>query len=272
KYFDESKGEEVDFEAGKQIRAALPMIEDKIGVSTLTEVAYQLAVDKLESSVLDAGTIESVNEQVRQKLAPELTKITAVPHLVGIEGDLKMIANDEAGKYALKLAALAKLASSDATPALAIINQFVEDMKDGEFDGAAGEMTLGYTKDNLSSKITANLNDIIAAQQLSGFTVSDFSPVFGSIVITIGGGGTGSGCVATVSGVPVIGTYKVCYKNFPQDALCGANNPALSGISSIQVPGVSGTISWTFGAGSCEGALVTLDYSGGTAAVAIEAK
>jgi hypothetical protein len=277
KYFDESKGAEVDFGTGKQIRAALPMLDDNIGVSTLTEVAYQAALNKAgSSSALTSDIIGGANEAIRKALAPELSSITITPHLIGSASDLAMIANDDAGKYALKLAALAKLVSdTDATPALTLLNQLAADLEDGEFDGATTqEITLAYTNANLASKISTNLNNIITEANLASanFNVSQFNPVFGAITITIGSGGTGSGCVASVSGVPVIGTYKVCYKNFPQNAICGAGNPALSGISSIQVPGLSGNISWTFGAGSCEGALVTLDFAGGSVAAAVEQK
>lgn len=265
KYFDESKGAEVDFEVGKKIRAALPMLDSNIGVSTLTEVAYQAAVNKAgSSSALTAGVISGANEAIRKALAPELSSITIVPHLVGSAADLATIANTDAGKYALKLAALAKLVtdSDDTTPALTALNKLAEDIADGEFDGMANDAAIGlYTDANLGSKISTNIQSIIDASNLTGFTLSQFNPVFGSIVINIGGGGTGNGCVATVSGVPGIGTYKVCYKNFPQNAICSANNPALSGISSIQVPGLSGSIGWSFGAGSCEGALVTLDFA-----------
>lgn len=269
KYFDESKGAEVDFGTGKQIRAALPALADKIGVSTLTEVAYQAALNKAgSSSALTSGVIGSANEEIRKALAPELSSITITPHLVGSASDLAVITNDDAGKYALKLAALAKLVSdTDATPALTLLNQLAADLEDGEFDGATTqEIALAYTNANLISKISANLNNIITEANLTSanFNVSQFNPVFGSIVINIGGtgGGTGSGqnCALNanynISGISA--SYSICYTNFPQNAVCGAGNSAFS---STSIPGYTGSISWTYSqVATCPAGSIQINY------------
>ncbi|MCP5174097.1 MAG: hypothetical protein H6996_03205 [Moraxellaceae bacterium] len=243
KYFDESKGEEVDFDAGKQIRAALPMLEDKIGVSTLTEVAYQAAEKKAgPSSALSAEIISGANEAIRKALAPELENITTPPHLVGSVADLATIANNAAGKYALKLAALAKIVpNTDATPALTFLNQLAADLEDGKLDGVTTkDISLGYNDSNFVSKITANLESLITDNaNLTGLDLTKFHPVFGDIVITIGGSGSGSGSGSggsvptgnfnltietTVSGLGSLPIPTVTIQNIPkpdtQDVFC----------------------------------------------------
>lgn len=252
KYFDESKNAELDFGTEQKIRVVLPTFTNNIGVSTLTEIAYQAAVKKAgSSSALTANIVNGANEAIRKALAPELTSITATPHLVGSTSDLATIANNEAGKYALRLAALAKLVSAENTaPALAVLAQLNADFADGTFDGMAdGTAITAYTQANLQSKIQANLNSTITAANLSGFNVNAFTLGFGSIVITVGGtgGGAGSGqnCALNanynIQGIPL--SYTVCYTNFPQNAVCGAGNQAFSGAN---IPGFNGTFSWTY--------------------------
>ncbi|WP_297926086.1 hypothetical protein, partial [uncultured Agitococcus sp.] len=57
---------------------------------------------------------------------------------------------------------------------------------------------------------------------------------------------------------------KYCYLNFPANTVCGASNSVLSGYASnINVPGVSGSISWSYtGAASCPSdATIKYDYA-----------
>ena len=288
KYVDESKlsstnNGETNFDAAQKIRVTIPALGSNIGVSTLTEVAYQAALKKAsnDEKAISADIATQANEAIRKALAPELTSITAAPTVIGSMADLAALQNTEAGKYALKLAALAKLISSeDATPALTALNKLASDIADGNFDGKAGETALGtYTSANLAAKIQANINATIAANNLSGLNinVSSFNPAFGNVVITVGGtgGGTGSGqdCMANIAytGLPVIGslTYKVCYSNFPQNAVCGSGNSTLAGLAqSVQVPGASGggtvTVNYSFSSvASCasSGASITVNYA-----------
>lgn len=286
KYFDESKKAELDFAATQTLRVVLPTITNNIGVSTLTEVAYQAAVKKAGSaSAITSEIATATNEAIRKALAPELASITTAATLVGSTADLSILANTEAGKYALKLAALAELAKTQTAPALAILNQLAADITtDDKLDGiAAGkEITFTYNNSNLVSQITTNINGIITTANLSGvgFNVNAFNPVVGAITINVGGtgGGTGSGqaCLAnvnyTVTGVPVIGTvngtHKICYNNFPTNAICGAANQQLQGlVSAANIPtgtGV-GSVSYQYSytaVSSCanSGANVTVNY------------
>jgi len=275
KYVDESKlsttnNGETNFDATQKIRVAVPSLTTNIGISTLTEVAYQAALKKASNNekAISADIATASNEAIRKALAPELTSITATPTVIGSLADLAALQNTEAGKYALKLTALAKLVSAtDATPALTALKQLASDIADGQFDGKAGTVALDtYTSANLAAKIQANINATIAANNLSGLNinVNSFNPALGSIVITVAGtgGGTGSGqnCALNanynVQGIPL--SYTVCYTNFPQNAVCGAGNQAFSG---ADIPGFNGTFSWTYSqVATCPAGSIQVNY------------
>lgn len=263
KYFDESKKAELDFAANQSLRVVLPTITNNIGVSTLTEVAYQAAVKKAGSvSAITSQIAAATNEAIRKALAPELSSITTAATLVGSTADLSILTNTEAGKYALKLAALAELAKTQTAPALAILNQLAADITtDDKLDGVAAgkEITFTYNNSNLVSQITTNINSIISTANLSGvgFNVNAFNPVVGTITINVGGGGTGSGCVLTVSiaNTPI---QKVCYKNLLENAVCSANNEALNTVAKAYA---TAGASLSFAQGSCADTNITVDFS-----------
>lgn len=163
--------------------------------------------------------------------------------------------NTDAGKYALRLAALAKLVSAEnTTPALAILAQLNADFADDKFDGIAnGTAVAAYTQANLQSKIETNLNATITAAALaSRFNTNVFlAPAFGNIVITVtgtgGGAGSGQSCLVnvnyTITGLPapapssISGISKVCYNNFPENTVCSSSNQALNGqLSNVNIP------------------------------------
>ena len=275
-YFDESTNTNVPLPSTKMIRAIAPSLGDNpnFGVTVLTDLAYQAAIKAAgtEAKVNTADIVNQANNQIKALLAKELgtNSLLTPPTIIGKDTVIKDVitAKNAANDYALKLAGLAKLGTG-TSPVLDALQKLSDDISDGKLDGNKGTTEIDYITGETADATVALQNYMTAyanAAQINGIytptILNGFQVVEGNITITVAAGGTGSGCVATISGVPVIGTYKVCYKNFPQDAVCGAGNTALSGISNIQVPGVSGNINWTFGAGSCEGALVTLDYAG----------
>lgn len=273
KYVDESKlseanDGEVNFNAGQKIRVVIPALTSNVGVSTLTEIAYQAALKKAsnDEKAISAAIANAANEAIRKALAPELASITSAPTVIGNLADLAAIQNSEAGKYALKLAALAKLISSeDTTPALTALNQLASDIADGEFDGKAGTVALGtYTSGNLATKIQANINAIITAANLSGLgiNVSSFNPALGSIVINIsggGGGGTGSGQNCKISGAVQGFPFAICYSNFPQNSVCSANQADLQVALQAYQTQLGSTLSFS-APSSCAGSTVTVNW------------
>lgn len=135
-YYDEAKAADVPFLTGT-LHVAKSSAGSSLGVSPLTEIAYQRALKLAAGGPLTVGIINSANQSV--SLAFGLGDITLAPSLVGSPADLNGLTNTEAGKYAAKLASLAKLAANangaDATPALTLARQLADDLSDGMLDG-----------------------------------------------------------------------------------------------------------------------------------------
>lgn len=177
-YYDEGLDQRVPLRAGDQIRAVLATLPaGGIGVTPLTELAVRyleayhgpllaLSGEQL-AQLLASGAIEEANARIRDELAPELEDILAVPALVGSSTDLAALGASARDLYALKLAALAKLASQNhdaAQPALAIMRELAEDLADGALDGRRFDVdlaTLNYDIHTLAAQLGT------AAQQLA---------------------------------------------------------------------------------------------------------
>ncbi len=288
-YFDEASNSNVPLPVTQKIRAIAPNLGDtpNFGVTVLTDLAYQAAVKAAgtEAKVNSADIVNQANNQIKALLAKELgtNSLLTPPTIIGKDTVVKNVitAKNAANDYALKLAALAKLGSGD-TRALDILTKLGDDISDGTLDGKKGTAGVSYNHD--TSSFNAALDSYLAnyvsqAQLASIYTaqvLTSFNIVNGSIVVTVGGtgGGTGSGqdCMANIAytGLPVIGslTYKVCYSNFPQNAVCGSGNSTLAGLAqSVQVPGASGggtvTVNYSFSSvANCasSGANVTVNY------------
>ena len=288
-YFDEASNSNVPLPVTQKIRAIAPNLGDtpNFGVTVLTDLAYQAAVKAAgtEAKVNSADIVNQANNQIKALLAKELgtNSLLTPPTIIGKDTVVKNVitAKNAANDYALKLAALAKLGSGD-TRALDILTKLGDDISDGTLDGKKGTAGVSYNHD--TSSFNAALDSYLAnyvsqAQLASIYTaqvLTSFNIVNGSIVVTVGGtgGGTGSGqdCMANIAytGLPMIGslTYKVCYSNFPQNAVCGSGNSTLAGLAqSVQVPGASGggtvTVNYSFSSvANCasSGANVTVNY------------
>lgn len=134
-YFDEGANTTVPFPADQRIRAALPGPRDEVGIHILTELALRL----LEASgeEFDLELIELANERIRAALADDVDDLLSPPFIVDgstASGDLD---DDDAGRLAARLGALAMLAAGDATPALTMLRQLAADVTNGSLDGFA---------------------------------------------------------------------------------------------------------------------------------------
>lgn len=132
-YYDEAAGTTVAFGPGKLLRAIVPGGSTQTGVTPLTEIAYQLSL--VNSITLTDTAVSQINERVRLALAPELTSIISPPALFSSTTTTGSLDNSEAGRYALRLAALAQLGTLGSTPALTVTEQLAWDMADGSLDG-----------------------------------------------------------------------------------------------------------------------------------------
>ncbi len=180
-YFDEAKGLDLPLPIGSSIRAYAPSPLASIGVTILTELAAQL-VANLEGAVT-ADDITAINESVRANFAPDVSDILLPPVLVSADNfNAQALVDDEASKYALRIAALAGLASGTESPALAILNQLSSDLADGDIDGLGvnGALSgLSYTVSDFAGLFQNALQ--LAASTLAG---SDLLPKVADFKIT----------------------------------------------------------------------------------------
>lgn len=158
-YFDESTGANQPFGADQVLRAVAPSIDAAVGVTILTDLAYQQAA-ALGGS-LTADDVNAINESIRQMFAPDVEDILVPPVLVGLDNFTQGTLEDtDAGRYALRLAALANMAAGAENPALAILAQLRADLEDGDLDGQSA---------------TANISDLY-------YTANDFAASFATAV------------------------------------------------------------------------------------------
>jgi hypothetical protein len=149
-------------------------------------MAYQLSL--INSIPITNATVNQLNERVRAAIAPELSSITAPPLLFDSTTTAGDLDDDEAGKYALRLAALAKLGASDATPALTIAEQLAKDFADGTLDGqASGSAIVGalYNPATIAADLTTELSSFAASYGSTALqnALSDYSSIATSVDI-----------------------------------------------------------------------------------------
>ncbi|MDK1309711.1 hypothetical protein [Pseudoalteromonas ardens] len=172
-YFDEAKGVFLALGADTTLRAVLSSFKSEVGVTTLTEIA---ATAILNTGATSAEAINLVNEQVRVALAPALTDITTPPQLIDAASGVTA-SSDQAGIYAVSLAALAKMGSSASSPALAIVDALRADFLDLTIDGKVGDQAFESPLYNASNFISEYTSAIQAYAQQVGLT-DDLSATF----------------------------------------------------------------------------------------------
>ena len=173
-YFDESAGALLPMPAGVSLRAYAPSSLAQVGVTILTELAAQMAAN-VDGS-LNAETINNLNNTVRDTFAPGLADILNPPTLVSETNfTTQELGNDDAGTYALTLAALANLASTSSSPALTILENLTADIEDGDIDGRGfdGALELSYNAADFASLYAAAVE--LAASTLATADLLDAS-------------------------------------------------------------------------------------------------
>lgn len=147
-YFDEATGNRVAFGPGESLFALAPAAGGNVAVTPLTQLGY-LAATRNSLFPLNADEIDQINAAVANALAGGIDILTPPTPLA--EAGMGQLTNDDAGRYALVLAALAYLGNdgngdSDALqPALEVARALFADAADGQIDGlAAGSAVAGY--------------------------------------------------------------------------------------------------------------------------------
>lgn len=204
-YFDEASGTLVNFPAGQKLRAIAPTASGSFAVSILTELAYQGAVNE-NLLPLDATEVNALNEAVRAALIPEIADLLTPPTLFNAGSTGGSLGSDDAGKYALKLAALANLGSGEAAPALAVMQALAADLADGDIDGLDGAgASVNAPYANFATEFGAAI-----VTMASGYGSTDLQTAatgFAAPTLTIdfstassGGGGSGGATGGSCSG------------------------------------------------------------------------
>ncbi|MES3023316.1 MAG: hypothetical protein V4857_17265 [Pseudomonadota bacterium] len=139
-YYDEATNSFLPFGPERLLRAAVTgsAANGNIGVTAFTTMAVARALQL--AGGLNAANIAAANGAIGA--AFKVPDILAAPALVGSFADMAGLQNTAAGHYALRLAALAKMARThNATigmPALAMLEAMTKDMADGVLDGKQG--------------------------------------------------------------------------------------------------------------------------------------
>lgn len=161
-YFDESAGSAIAFGAGQTLRAVMAAPGGEVAVTPLTELAYQAAANAGQIPI-SAAQADAANEAVRAALAPGLASILSVPTPFDASTTSGSLTDTEAGRYALILAALAELASGDASPALTVLQALVADAADGQIDGQANGSSVSAPYSNFISDMETALGTMASS-------------------------------------------------------------------------------------------------------------
>ncbi|MFT6577626.1 MAG: hypothetical protein ACJAW0_000048 [Zhongshania sp.] len=132
-YFDEAVGTNIDLPEGLTLHALSGSVGN-LAITPLTELAYQFALVH-EAFPLSESSVAMLNSAINTVFAPNVNSILSAPALLG-DPAVTSLADDEAGNYALVLAAFALVAEYDVSgqPAIATLNALTQDIADGRID------------------------------------------------------------------------------------------------------------------------------------------
>ena len=191
-YFDESAGTAIAFGAGQKLRAVIAAPGGAVAVTPLTELAYQAAANAGQIPIT-AAQADAANEAVRAALAPGLSSILSVPTPFDASTTSGSLTDSEAGRYALILAALAELASGDASPALTVLQALVADAADGEIDGQANGSSVSAPYSSFISDMETALGTMASSYGDSALQSSAASQKPASTRVQTSQGGSSDG-------------------------------------------------------------------------------
>ncbi|MGQ0712016.1 MAG: hypothetical protein ACT4NV_19980 [Rhodoferax sp.] len=148
KYFDEGTNKEEDFGSGETLSAIAPAVSTSIGVTTATHAAVEAIKAANSNAVppaISTDNIRLANAKVAAALG--ITDVLQAPQLVDKDSAAstsKLDLADAKHKYALQLAAIAKLAGTNKN-ALAVAKDLAKDLSDNKLDGQFDPTLIGKT-------------------------------------------------------------------------------------------------------------------------------
>lgn len=200
-YYDEALDELVSLTDSDVLRTLVGELPDSpVAITALTE----MAATYLEQQHGNLGSvtpeqIAAAHDFIREQLAPELEDLLQAPTLVGSGTDAALLGTSLADLYALKLAALARVAQAnapaEAAPALAIIRELADDLADGVLDGKRGELALllnSYQLDTLAAQLLAQAQAYSTNPELDAL-IAGLPDYVSALIAALGGGGGGGG-------------------------------------------------------------------------------
>jgi hypothetical protein len=145
RYFEESTGKLTPFPKGTTMHAVVPAVDKNIGVTLLTESAWQyLQAKHGPNGWKNPDQVRAANEVIRtefNKILPkelQIKDITRLPALVGLRTKVASLGSSDNDIYAIVSSGLARAAglmrSGDLEPALKLVRQLGRDLCDGSID------------------------------------------------------------------------------------------------------------------------------------------
>lgn len=185
-YYDEGLNEQVPFPAESCLRSVVPdRTRQTIGVTPLTEIAASYLEAGGGLAAVTPAEVIAATELVRAHLAPELTDILDAPLVVASATDLQALPATQPGRYALKIALLARTAVAQSAtrggapmaPVLDVMTALASDFSDGALDGQGqGQFILSPVYDGV------RFQDIYQAQQQA---IADESEALDALVAEV---------------------------------------------------------------------------------------
>lgn len=174
-YFDEAIGKFVPFPVDEKnpvvMNAVVPKFDKNVGITTLTESAWQYLAKIGPNAWKDPDAVAKANLIVRDEfnkyLAEEfqVADITRLPYLLSDTTSAGSIPSTENGKYGIVLSGLGVAAGlfqpSDPYPALALLDQMSRDFCDGNLDEAC-DRELVYSDPAKAAYRITQLKDYLA--------------------------------------------------------------------------------------------------------------
>ena len=185
-YYEESTGQYAAFPAGETLNAVVPRVTKNVGITLLTEAAWQYLDAKYGADGWkDAGRVAQANavvsEEFNRFLPKDLTvsDITRLPFLVGGDtraGSIGTTPNDVYGLVSSGLArAAGLLRSGDLAPALKLVRQLGRDFCDGVVDlrcngtpVVANAADAAYLPSQFGESLNRGVGDVVTACGTSG--------------------------------------------------------------------------------------------------------
>ncbi len=237
RYFDEATNGLVAFPADKKFHAIAPTSSGTFAVTLLTELAYQRAL-ATNGFPLVAANVTALNESVRKALIPEIGDLLTPPTIYNSSTTANSLGNDDAGKYALKLAALAQFGSGQAAPALAIMQILTQDIGDGVINGKdSANASINAPYSNFSTELMSKLTS--TAESYGTPELKTALGGYPALAPNVGGGGNGaggSGSLAIANAPSFVGNTFIASNSEIDNS--DASEPSITWINDSTVIGV----------------------------------